>query len=319
MRRRWAHAITFACAAGLALLDVGCGAQAPPRAVETRYTEPRWQDVFDTMPDMFAVVRPRALRQDTMYGALLRRALELARQQSRVVAATRALEAVEDADELVVGVRPASLHIPEELVLVARGVRADLDPGSIVDESGHLLWAPGPAGAVRELERERDENGTALGASLFELPGRTWVVASGGARTRAREVFAHPTNRPAIDIEPDALAVLWLAGPPLVERVRPLSGTGRLAAVGRHLQAATLVLPPGQDRSIRATFLYADEDSAAFAEVALREAIDAVSRSQRQEYVWLGAAKVERPDKRVVVTTPLPQGLVEALVRAAPP
>jgi hypothetical protein len=312
-------AVIFATAACLCFASLAaCGARPTGAPGESVALEPRWQDVFDTMPELFIVVRPRSLRQDKVYGPLLTRAVEAARQQSRVAAATRALDAVEDADEVIAGARAGEPDRPGELVVVARGVRADLDPGKLVDADGRILWAPGPNGRVRELVCERDVRGGEA-ASLFELPGRTWVIASDEARERARSVFAHPLSRPKFDLDGEALAIVRIDGPSLVKRVRPLQGTGGLAAVGRRLQSVTLVLPPGSDRAVRATLSYADEDAAAFAEVSVRAAIAAVARTNHEGVAWLGAlgaAVAQRADKRVVITAPLPPRLIDELLRA---
>jgi hypothetical protein len=302
-----------------ALGSGACGGKGPPVAPESAYAEPRWQDVFETLPELFVIVRPRALAQDKVYGPLLRRAIDVARQQSRVVAGTRALEAMEGADEVIAGVRADAPGQVGELVLVAQGTRADIDPGKLVDDDGRVLWAPGPSGPVRELVRERDEHGAPIAASLFELPGRTWVVVAGDARSRAREAFAHPVNRPMIDLDREALAMVRLNGPSLVAHVRPLQGSGGLGAVGKRLQSVTFLLPPGGAREVSATLSYGSGEAAAFAEVALREAIAAVSRSKREGMGWLASARVERPDgheTRVVVTAPLPPALVDALLHA---
>ena len=45
------------------------------------------------------------------------------------------------------------------------------------------------------LVHEGDEQGEPVRASLFELPGRTWVIASGAARARARDTFLRPRAR----------------------------------------------------------------------------------------------------------------------------
>ena len=111
-----------------------CTATAPPHSAQIAVdTEPRWEDVIDTTPELLAVVFPTALRKDRVYGPLLRRAIELVRAQSRVVTETRALDAMEDAEEVIVAVRPdrgATLgpgglagESAGEVVVVVRGVR----------------------------------------------------------------------------------------------------------------------------------------------------------------------------------------------------
>lgn len=294
-----------------------CAGTPPPRPTEAAVAEPRWQDVFDTTPELLVVVRPKALTQDRIYGALLRRAIATARARSSVVAATRFADAVEDADEVVVGLRPDTPDHAGEIVLVARGVRADVDPVRLVDSEGHGLWTPGPSGAVRELVCDQDEHGHPVGASLFELPGRTWVIATGAARQRARDAFAHPFARPPMELDATALAIVRIDGPSLVARVPFLQEYGGLAAAGRRLKALTFTLHPGSDGAVKATLAYADEDAAAFAQVAIQEHVDAVARLHKPEnLVWLASAKVERPDTRVVMTAPLPSNLVDAFLSA---
>jgi hypothetical protein len=151
-------------AAALALAAIACvapglscaGSEATTGARAAIDAEPRWEDVLDTTPELLAVVFPTALRKDKVYGPLLRRAIDLVREQSRVVAETRALDAMEDAEEVIIGIRPdvaAASGAPGEVVVVVRGVRADVDPATLVDADGHPLWAPGPGGRVRELVR----------------------------------------------------------------------------------------------------------------------------------------------------------------------
>ncbi len=293
-----------------------CASKPPAAPTQAAVAEPHWQDVFDATPELLVVVRPKALTQDRIYGALLRRAIATARERSAVVAATRFADAVEDADEVVAGLRPDTPDHAGEIVLVARGVRADIDPVKLVDSEGHGLWAPGPSGDVRELVCEQDAHGHPVGASLFELPGRTWVIATGAARQRARDAFAHPLARPPMDLDASALAIVRIDGPSLVARVAFLQEYGGLAAAGRRLKAVTFSLPPGGEGAVKATLSYADEDAAAFAQVAIQEHIDAVARQKPANLAWIGSAKVERPDTRVVLTAPLPPKLIDAFLSA---
>jgi hypothetical protein len=314
---RIAAALWMAFVAGAA--TVGCGASTPPRAAAKVTTEPHWQDVFDSLPELFVVARPQLLRQDKVYGPLLRRTLVVAHDRSKIVASTHLLEAMEDAEQIVVGVRPDPPDRPGErgeLVVVVRGVRADIDPGKLADDDGKLPWQPGPSAKTRELTCEQDDHGHPVGASLLELPGRTWVIATGAARNRARDAFAHPFGRPEMDLDATALAIVRIDGPSLVSHVHALRDLGSLGAVGRRLSYVMFALPPGGDGTVRATLSYADEDAAAFAEVTVREAVGAMARSQRPGFAWLASAKVDRPDKRVVLTAPHPPQLVDGLLKA---
>jgi len=305
----------------LATASPACASHSAVSATQSPYAESHWQDVFEAMPELLVVLRPKALRRDKVYGPLLRRALEAARQRSRMVAATP-LDAVEDADEVLYGARPEERDRPAEQVIVVRGVAASMDPGKLVDADGRALWAPGPNGRVRELIRERDERGQPIGASLFELPGQVWVVAEGGARIRARDAFSHPMSRPPFDLDPNALAIIRFYGPALVDHLRILRPHGSLEAAGRKLQSVQLLLPAGAATDVRATLSYSDEDAAAVSEVALRSAGD-IMRGRPEKLPWfattLAAAKVERPNanyRTVVVTAPLPPALVEGLLHA---
>jgi hypothetical protein len=297
-------------------LALGCGGKPPPPPAQVKPVEPRWQDVVDTIPELLVVLHPQALKQDRVYGPLLRRAIELARDRSTVVAAISPLETAEDAEEVVYGAHPDTRDLPAEELIVERGVSASIDPGKLVDDAGHPIWSAGPSGPVRELVIDRDSAGHPVNVSLFELPGRTWVMASGGARTRARDAFGHPMHKPAMELDPTALILVRFDGPSLVSHLRALQDLGSLGAVGRRLRSATLTLPPGSDRAVKATLAYADEDAAAFAEVTLRQVVEAAGRSKRPGFVWIGSATVERPDKRVIITAPLPPALVAALLTA---
>jgi hypothetical protein len=306
-----------ACLAGSQVV-AGCASKSAAPPPHARYTEPRWQDAFEDPPEFLVVVRPKELKHDKVYGPLLRWGIERLREHSGVVSATP-LEAIEDAEEVVIGMHPRTHGdegAPPDLVMVVVGVRADLDPGVLVDAGGRPLWAPGPNGPVRELVRERDERGLPLAASLFELPGRTWIIVSGEARAHAREAFAHPFDRPGMDLDPEALAVVRIDGPALVGRFRALQTLGAHAAIGRRLRALTLRLPPGASGEVEVALAYADEDAAAFAEVTAREAIDAIARQKPEKLSWLAAATVDRGANRVTLKVPLPRSLIDVLLRA---
>jgi hypothetical protein len=349
--------VALACIA----LNLGCGSPAPSTA-QTAPAEPRWEDVLGTTPELLAVAFPLALRQDAVYGPLLRRVFDLVRDQSRVVAETRALDAMEDAEEVIVGMRPEigagggeSTSQVAEMIVVVRGVRADVDPATLVDADGHPLWTPGPSGGVRELvPREAPPSpsggaGAPVLASLFELPGRTWVIVSGDARARARDVFAHPRGRAALHLDADsadALLVVRIDGPSLVSRVRALQAPSGLAPIGRRLNAVTLALAggpasevadkdvPASDagpapgaihlrRSVRATLAYADADATTMAEATVRDVLGAIARKKPQDLAWLANATVDRPSPggapaaRIVVTAPLPPWLAGALLHTS--
>ena len=313
----------FACALGVAA--AACASKPPAPAAHAAPPEPHWQDALEVTPELLMVVHPKALQGDRVYGPLLKHAIRAARDQSKVVEAMHPLDTLEDAEEVVIGVRPDAPEHPGELVMAARGLRADVDPGRLVDDDGQPIWTAGPQGATRELVHEQDGHGHPVDASLFELPGRTWVVASGPARARAREVFAHPFARPrsTFDLAPGALASVRIDGPSLVAHIGALQDGGAFGIVGRRLRALTFELPPGGEGAVKGVLAYADEDAAAFSEVTLRDAAAAIARSSARSsagggagLAWLGRAKVERLDRRVIITAPLPPSLLEGLLGA---
>jgi hypothetical protein len=321
--RRWA------ALAGIVTSLTGCG----PRAVSPQRSiadlEPSWEDAFDRPPPVLLSLRPKALRRDPVYGPLLDKVLALARAKSHVVDATRALEVVEDADQVILGLRGDPGESDEEdtsaeIVASVLGVRAEVDPASIVDSSGHALWTAGSGGRVPELVREHDEDGHAVGASLFELPGRAWVMAAGPARLRLRDFWSrpHPHPRP-LDLPDGDHAVVYarLDGRFLVARLRWLRSPAALAPVGRDLTSVALTLAPG-GTVVSASFAYSDEPSAGAAERTLDDAVAALARERPEGLAWLGEARVSRSvlpgaESVVDVAAPIPTRLIDVLVGKA--
>jgi len=301
----------------------------------TAALEAAWQDAIPAAPDLLVSIRPKALRADGVYGPMLRRALELAREQ-RVTSGSLVLEAIEDADEVIAELGEWSPSAPadgsgaQELLLVLRGTRGDIDPARLVGPEGDLLWSAGPSGAVRELVHERDHDGTPNPASLFELPERTWVVASGAARDRARDAFAHPSHRPEPSFAPDAFATVRIDGASLVRRVNLLRASGPLASIGRGLRsvALDLLVPPAPvpaatpaatpipRREMRALVTYSDAQAAAVAGNAIGDMLQVVGRLKPAGLAWLEPGRVDVSGSSVAVIEPVPMDLLSGFLRA---
>ncbi len=297
-------------------------------AEPTSALEPHWQDALPVAPKLLLFLRPKALRADKVYGPMLRQALQLARER-RVTSGSLVLEAIEDADEAVAELGDwSTTEAPSgsrELVFVLRGTRADLDPARLVGPEGDLLWSAGPSGRVRELVHERDQDGTPNPASLFELADRTWVVASGAARDRARDAFAHPFQRSVPPFAPDALATIAIDGPSFVAKVPFLQASGPLASLGRGLRSVELDLlepmppsgatgPPADPispRQIRALLSYVDGQAAVQAGSAMGEILQVVSRVKPAALSWLVADHVEVVRQSVVIVEPVPMDLLQ--------
>jgi len=268
------------------------------------------------------MVRPGAVRRDPVYGPLLRRGLALLRARSRIVAATRAFDAVDDADEVILGLsaRPGERLETAGLTAIIEGVRGDLDPGALVDESGQTIWIAGPSGPVRELVRERSDDPASVGATLFELPGRVWVIASEATRARVREALARPMapTRPRELLwllDSSALAIARIDGPSLVDRLTILKPAAALAPLGRRLVDATVDLAPGSEGAFDVGLAYADPSAAGAAEQTLRDILAAIARKRPDGVAWLAAATVDRlpQSSRVSISVPLPSELMKLL------
>jgi hypothetical protein len=296
----------------LALAILGCGGGPKPPSNAELYNRPHWQDAIES-PELYAVLRPQALRRDPVYGPLLQRISQLAAARSPAVAATRALEAFEYSDEVIISQRRTLSG--EELVIVVRGVRADIDPGKLVDSENTPLWRRSEAHAgVDELLRDEPR----VSASLFVLPERTWVIATGDARARAREAFAHPLGRPTLEVDDDALAFVRIDGPALVRRVPSLKNSRTLGGLATKLRYFSLALKSGKVGTVDANLGYGDEDSAAWAEAQVGEVIQAVHRHEEAaaKLAWLDGATVDRRARIVILTAPLPARLLAELTRA---
>jgi hypothetical protein len=274
-------------------MSAGCAGagsvSGPADPVARQPAEPHWEPLFSPPPDVFILVRPQAVLSDAAFGPVVRGALALARDKSHLVASVGPAEVLEGAEEVLVAARDRGDPAEVDVVVVVRGVPADVDPARLADEAGHRLWVVGPSRPspdVTELWRAPDSagDGTATTedtqASLFELPGRTWVLAAGASRARARELLSREasTARAVEGEDENALALVRVRGPSLVRRVRALRPPALLSPVGHALDALTLSLARG-DGSIRATLSYADRGSVAPAESTVKEALRALTDS----------------------------------------
>ena len=180
----------------------------------------------------------------------------LAREQSRVVAATRALDAMEDAEEVIVGVRPDARRATRRVKSSSScaACRADVDPAKLVDADGRALGPPGPSGRVRELvrsdgrsPRRRAPRSPPRSSSSRGAPGSSPPAAR--ARARGPRSRTPAQARPALRGSTRARDG---RSPSCASTVRPSSRAsgrcsrlGGLAALGRRLQAVTLELAAG--------------------------------------------------------------------------
>lgn len=317
-RWRWRALLACALATTVAAAAVSCGqAPEPPRRPRPSI-EPSWADVFEDVPDIYAVVRPRALSRDPLYGAFWRALVRAAEARGYARGATM-IEAVEGADELVIGVDKGSA------VLVLRGVSASIDPLKVADASGRSLFRLVSDERLRVGEYAL-EDGAADGA-LFVLPDRTWVGAIGAARLRARRVLASPMGRreiktgDAVTIQADGGAALR----PADSLVRVRFGGDMAHALDRHsvwgtfgrrLEHATFSLLPGKS-GLLVALTQDDETAALRVEADAHTVLNVLVEREGKALAWLKDATVMRAGRVVYVRAPIPPRLLEELPSAS--
>jgi hypothetical protein len=297
--------------AGAALLaavllagSVSCGGNAPPPPPPRKESVASWADVFDGTPDLYAVIRPQALKRDGVYGAFWKALVRVAQSRGFARGATM-VEAVEGAEEIVVG-----LNRGADAALVLRGVPASLDPQKIADADGQPLFRPmNDRGKIVEYELADRKNADA--GALFVLPDRTWVGTLGDARARARQAFATPLNRPPPKVAESALAAVRFGGPLAHALDRhPLYGP-----LSKKLSSATFMLEPGKGGLVIA-LLYEDQAATAWAEMQAKRVVEELSKDAPR-FGWLKEAKVAYEANTVFVRVAVPPRLLEELPAAS--
>jgi hypothetical protein len=115
----------------------------------------------------------------------------------------------------------------------------------------------------------------------------------------------------------ESLASIRIDGPSFVEKMRMLRPGGPLDSLGKRLRALTIAVAPGKEGAVRFEWAYADEDSAAVAEVTIGRVVTLVKRTEKTKLFWLRGAETERRDPKVVVVrVRLPPGLLRELANA---
>lgn len=305
-RARGVIAVAFALSTGA--LACGPGDGAPVASVK-RESAPQWQDVFDGTPEIYAVVRPQAIKRDEVYGSLFKSVMQMAQARSEMRGVT-SLEALQGSEEIIIGIRKDAQG--EDAALVLRGVPANLDAAKMTDATGHsILRLVDPRARVPEYEFI-DRKSVTTG-SVFVLPDRTWVGAIGDARGRARQAFAAPFGRPAPKADPQALAVVRFDAAAFLSGPR-FSKSAMVGPLTRKLRALTLALMPGKG-GVVATLQYEDEDASAWAEMHVKRVIEELAAA-RPALAWLKDAKVGHEGNGVLVRVAVPARLLEDLPRA---
>ena len=269
MTTRWRDA-TRALLAMLALLFVagaiGC-AKPNAKSVEagrTVATAPKtWIDALvDERRDFVLAISPRDLMRDPVFGALVRRAIDLALEHVRTRGASAStLEAVLRAEDLLIAARDRD---GRDVVVVLAGVPSDLDPSALADDVGRPVFTRvSGTGRIRTFAGAAPERRL----RLFELPGGTWVLGIGAGAERCEAAFAGAGSlaySPRLHLPAEARFV-----GDLLSSLKERAGRG-LRPVTQGLDAGTLTLahdPTKPSRArVRLELSYRDEPHAAEAE-----------------------------------------------------
>lgn len=266
-------------------------------ALRTTADGPSWQDAFDPRTPIAVVVRPPLILRDRLYGPLVREELKKRLLGGMFVDDDPLLQVLEAADEIVV-----DFAGQEDALVAVRGVRADVDP--LRPHAGREpFWKRADeASPVPEFAHE----GKGGGASLFVLPKRTWVLAFGAARSRARRAYVRPRNKPEPDFPAEASLVLRLEAKPLFKFV-PALQRGALGAATEGLESATLSVHEG---NMRGTLTYASDDAAVQGEEQTRWIVSRITEKREEAGAgkappaWvglLGGATVSRTGAHVSI------------------
>jgi hypothetical protein len=291
----------------LVLVVSGCGGNdGPPPAAARREARPSWQDVFDTTPDIYAVVRPQAIKRDQVYGSFWKTLLRVA-EARRIVTGPSSLEAAEGSEEIIFGINPGM-----DAAIVLRGVPASLDPQKVMDGQGRPLFRlvddRAKVPEYQLLDRRTSEAG-----AVFVLPDRTWVGTFGDARQRARSAFTAPLGRPAPRIDPEALGVIRF-GESFVQQPRYVKSPV-WSIFTKKLDSVTVALKPGKG-GVVVSLQYHDEGATAYAEMQAKQMLEELSKDEKR-FGWMKDAKVTYEGNTVIAKLPVPVRLLEELPNAS--
>jgi hypothetical protein len=299
-------AVVLAAALVLSSLAPACGDNGPPPAAPKKEASAQWQDVFDTMPDIYAVVRPQAIKRDPVYGNFWKALVRVA-ESRHMINGPSTLEAAEGSEEIIFG-----MNAGLDAAIVLRGVPASLDPQKVTDAQGHPLFRL-VSDKAKVPEYQLVDRRNADPGSVFILPDRTWVGAFGDARQRARTAFTTPFGRPAPKIDNDALAVVRF-GQSFVQQPRYVKSPV-WSAFTKHLNAVTLALKPNKGGAV-ISLHYDDQDATAYAEMQAKQMVQELAKDEKR-FGWLKDAKVAYEGNTVHVNLPLPARLLEDLPSAS--
>jgi hypothetical protein len=300
----------FALLCALSLALAGCGGPRKPAATTTvtSGTDASWfRDLVDAQRDLTLSIRPRVLSRDPVYGPLVRKAIRLTAASKRVNIGATALDAIQEADEILIAVRSSE---PLDAVVVVSGVPSGIDVEKVVDDSGKSPWGASsrtPNGLTEILVRESDPP-----TLLYPVGERTWVFGAGKAARRVRDRLGLRSTRPGpVSVTDDAPVTIHVRGE-LLERLRGIARSG-LRPVVDHLTEITLSLSQGNKGTVLCALIYEDERAAATAEGRTSEILAILPEKVSPRLEFLKHAEIKRQGRTVAVTATLPPDLLARL------
>jgi hypothetical protein len=291
---------------------------APPPKAPPAATSNAWFAILvDDTSDWQVKLRPRDLAQDPVFGPVLRRA---EREAAAAIAQARlgetTLQALEQSEAILFAVRRAK---PLDAVLIVGGVPASTSPDAMVDDHGRPLWhhVDAPGRSIQEYTSVNSGGPDAPPTRLVALPGRTWIVATGGAVDRMATALSIPSPAP---YRPDAptdgrdLAEILVVG----ELLAPLkSSRGELLQpLLAPLTQVSLRVDGGHAPAAHLLLTYRDEPAALHAEDFLQTLKTVFATKYPKFQGLIDAAKVTRHGREITVDSAIPGGLVHMLLEA---
>ena len=294
-----------------------CGSSAPPKVATTEKSSAWFSILVDDSSDWQIRIRPRDLAQDPVFGPVLQRA---EREASAAIAQARlgetTLQALEQSDVLVFAVRTAK---PLDALLVVGGAPASTSPDAMVDDQGTPLWrhVDAPGRSVEEYVRAIPSAPDQPAVRLVALPGRTWIIAMGGAvdrMARALSISSPGPYRPDASTGGHDLVDILVVGELLV----PLKSarTELLQPLLAPLTHVALRVDGGRAPAAHLVLTYRDESAALHAEDFLQTLKTVFEAKYPKFQALIEAAVVTRRQRDLAVDSAIPGGLVHMLLEA---
>ncbi|MEO7112109.1 MAG: hypothetical protein ABI183_16820 [Polyangiaceae bacterium] len=303
--------------ATISILFMSACGSAPPKSAAAEKSSAWFALLVDDTSDWQVKIRPRDLAQDPVFGPVLMRAereASAAIVQARIGETT--LQALEQSDVLVFAVRTAH---PLDAVLIVGGAPASTSPDAMVDDRGSPLWRKidAPSHSIEEYVRATPAPSDQPVVRLVALPGRTWIIAMGGAVDRmARALSAGPAGpyRPDPATDGHDLVDVLAVGELLVplknargELLQPLLGP---------LTRVSLKVDGGRSPAAHLVLTYRDEVSAIHAEDFLQTLKTVLVAKYPKFQALIEAAAISHQKHDIDLDSAIPGGLVHMLLEA---